>query len=71
MLNGQIRLMRRAIVLGLGILTVWLIVFVFRLTDSRLPTVLALAVKAGRQLANEHVNHYVTTVTRCTGASSG
>lgn len=38
------RLMRRTVVLGLGILTVWLIVFVFRLTDSRLPTVLALAV---------------------------
>jgi hypothetical protein len=30
-------------VLGLGILTVWLIVFVFRFTDQRLPTVLALA----------------------------
>jgi LssY C-terminus len=38
------RLMRRTVVVGLGILTVWLIVFVFRLTDSRLPTVLALAV---------------------------
>ena len=38
------RLLRRTIVLGLGILTVWLIVFVFQLTDSRLPTVLALAV---------------------------
>lgn len=38
------RLVRRAVVLGLGVLTVWLIVFVFRLTDSRLPTVLALAV---------------------------
>jgi hypothetical protein len=34
-------------VLGLGILTVWLIVFVFRFTDSRLPTVLALAVTYG------------------------
>jgi hypothetical protein len=38
------RLVRRTLVLGLGILTVWLIVFVFQLTDSRLPTVLALAV---------------------------
>lgn len=38
------RLIRRAVVLGLGILTVWLIVFVFELTDRRLPTVLALAV---------------------------
>lgn len=34
-------------VLGLGILTVWLIVFVFRLTDRRLPTVLALAATYG------------------------
>ena len=41
------RLLRRAAVLGLGILTVWLIAFVFRLTDSRLPTVLALAVTYG------------------------
>lgn len=39
--------MRRAAVLGLGILTVWLIVFVFRITDGRLPTVLALAVTYG------------------------
>ena len=38
------RLVRRTVVLGLGILTVWLIVFVFQITDSRLPTVLALAV---------------------------
>jgi hypothetical protein len=34
-------------VLGLGILTVWLIVFVFRFTDRRLPTVLAVAVTYG------------------------
>jgi hypothetical protein len=39
--------LRRALVLGLGILAVWLIVFVFRWTDSRLPTVLALAVTYG------------------------
>jgi hypothetical protein len=32
---------------GLGILTVWLIVFVFKFTDGRLPTVLALAVTYG------------------------
>lgn len=38
------RQLRRVLVLGLGILTVWLIVYVFRLTDRRLPTVLALAV---------------------------
>ena len=42
-----IRQIRRATVLGLGILTVWLIVFVFRFTDQRLPTVLALAVTYG------------------------
>src|ERR1700739_2404616 len=39
--------MRRGLVLGLGILTVWLIVFVFKFTDRRLPTVLALAVTYG------------------------
>ena len=41
------RLLRRALVLGLGILTVWLIVFVFKFTDRRLPTMLALAVTYG------------------------
>jgi hypothetical protein len=41
------RLLRRLMVLGLGILTVWLIVFVFRFTDRRLPTVLALAITYG------------------------
>jgi LssY C-terminus len=41
------RLLRRVIVLGLGIFTVWLIVFVFRFTDQRLPTVLALAATYG------------------------
>jgi hypothetical protein len=44
MVRFFVRLVRRTLVLGLGILTVWLIVFVFQLTDSRLPTVLALAV---------------------------
>ena len=34
-------------VLRLGILTVWLIVFVFKFTDRRLPTILALAVTYG------------------------
>jgi len=37
------RLLHRLLILGLGILSVWLIVFVFRFTDRRLPTVLALA----------------------------
>ena len=41
------RLLRRVLVLGLGILTVWLIAFVFRFTDSRLPAVLALAITYG------------------------
>jgi hypothetical protein len=41
------RLLRRLIVLGLGVLTVWLIVFVFRFTDRRLPTVVALAITYG------------------------
>jgi hypothetical protein len=41
------RLLRRMLILGLGILSVWLIVFVFRLTDSRLPTVLALGLTYG------------------------
>jgi hypothetical protein len=44
MVRFLIRLARRTLVFGLGIVTVWLIVFVFQLTDSRLPTVLALAV---------------------------
>ncbi|HEY1978910.1 MAG TPA: LssY C-terminal domain-containing protein [Xanthobacteraceae bacterium] len=34
-------------VLGLGVLAVWLIVFVFKITDSRLPTVVAVAVTYG------------------------
>jgi hypothetical protein len=41
------RLLRRVVVLGLGILTIWLIAFVFRFTDNRLPTVLALAITYG------------------------
>jgi hypothetical protein len=41
------RLLRRVLIFGLGILSVWLIVFVFRLTDHRLPTILALALTYG------------------------
>jgi len=41
------RLFHRLLVFGLGILSVWLIVFVFRLTDNRLPTILALALTYG------------------------
>lgn len=38
-----IRWIRRLMVLGLGIVSVWLIVFVFRITDRRLPSILALS----------------------------
>jgi hypothetical protein len=41
------RLLRRLLIAGLGILSVWLVVFVFRLTDHRLPTILALALTYG------------------------
>jgi hypothetical protein len=41
------RLLRRLLIFGLGILSVWLIVFVFRLTDRRLPSILALALTYG------------------------
>jgi hypothetical protein len=41
------RLLHRLLILGLGILSVWLIVFVFRFTDRRLPSVLALALTYG------------------------
>jgi hypothetical protein len=42
-----IRQLRRLIVLGLGIFTVWLVVYVFQFTDRRLPTLLALAITYG------------------------
>ena len=38
-----IRFLQRLLVLALGVLTVWLIVYVFRLVDRRLPSVLAIA----------------------------
>jgi len=41
------RSLRRLLILGVGILSVWLIVFVFRFTDRRLPTVLALVLTYG------------------------
>ncbi len=41
------RLLQRLLILGLGILAVWLIVYVFKFTDRRLPTLLALAVTYG------------------------
>jgi hypothetical protein len=47
MVRSLKRLLRRLLIFGVGILSVWLIVFVFRLTDSRLPTILALALTYG------------------------
>lgn len=41
------RFLRRVLIFGLGVLCIWLIVFVFRLTDRRLPTILALALTYG------------------------
>jgi LssY C-terminus len=41
------RLLHRSLILGLGILSVWLIAFAFRFTDHRLPTILALAITYG------------------------
>lgn len=41
------RILRRLLILGLGIFSVWLIVFVFKITDRRLPWVLALAFTYG------------------------
>jgi hypothetical protein len=41
------RSLRRLLILGLGILTVWLIVFVFRFADRRLPSILAFALTYG------------------------
>ena len=41
------RFLRRVLIFGLGVLCVWLIVFVFRLTDRRLPTILAVALTYG------------------------
>jgi hypothetical protein len=41
------RLLRRLLILGLGVLSVWLIVFVFKVVDRRLPYVLALALTYG------------------------
>jgi hypothetical protein len=39
--------LHRLLILALGILSIWLIVFVFRFTDRRLPLVLALAATYG------------------------
>jgi hypothetical protein len=42
-----IRFLRRLLVLGLGILSVWLILSVFRIVDNRLSWILALSVTYG------------------------
>ena len=42
-----VRTLQRVAVLGLGVLSVWLIVFVFRWVDSSLPSILALSVTYG------------------------
>jgi hypothetical protein len=41
------RLLQRLLILGLGIFSIWLIVFVFELVDRRLPWILALGVTYG------------------------
>ena len=41
------RLLHRLLILGLGILSVWLIVFVFKFVDRRVPWILALALTYG------------------------
>jgi hypothetical protein len=43
MVRALIRFFQRALVLALGVLTVWLIVYVFRWVDRRAPSVLAVA----------------------------
>jgi hypothetical protein len=71
------RLLQRLLILGLGILSVWLIVFVvFRIADNRLPWVLALGITYGiaayiilprvirlglKILQREHVPSYTIT----------
>jgi len=42
-----VRQLQRLLILGLGFLSVWLIVFVFEFVDRRLPLVLALALSYG------------------------
>jgi LssY C-terminus len=42
-----IRFLRRLLIFGLGVFSVWLIVFVFEIVDRRLPSILALALTYG------------------------
>ena len=46
-MRAIVRFLQRAAVLGLGILSIWLIVYVFELTDDRVPTLLALGITYG------------------------
>ena len=46
-MSSLIRILQRVAVLGLGVLSVWLIVFVFKWVDFRLPWILALSVTYG------------------------
>jgi hypothetical protein len=76
MVRLLIRLLRRVAILGLGVLAVWLIVFVFELVDRRLPWVLAVAATYGiaaylilprvvrmglKILRRKHIPRYTTT----------
>ena len=58
----RMRLLQRLAILGLGVLTVWLVVFVvFKITDRRLPWILALRIAdRGRTTVN------VSLVQSCT-----
>jgi LssY-like putative type I secretion system component LssY len=47
MVRFVVRILQRVAVLGLGVLSVWLIVFVFRWVDSSLPWIVALSVSYG------------------------
>ena len=46
-MRSLIRAFQRLLVLGLGVLSVWLIVDVFHFVDRRLPWILALALTYG------------------------
>jgi hypothetical protein len=47
MMRWIVRLLRRSLIFGLGILSVWLIVFVFELVDRGLPSILAVILTYG------------------------
>ncbi len=46
-MKAIVRFMQRAAVLGLGLISIWLIAFVFKFTDTRVPTILALGITYG------------------------